>query len=461
LVVEASIDASHVELFEFTDAFEMSVFQISFEGNSVQFVPGMGAVVVWVPATAPRVANGPETPIDLPVNGVPTMTRRTAVCGLVGRALTVAPDEAGGPASPNVAASATSAIRTLVRMRMTKVSASGPVALDAVSSVVVRILVIGGTRFTGRALVANALDRGRDVTLFNRGQSDPAAFPEAEHVRGDRDGGIAVLEGREFDAVVDMCGYFPRVVRQSVTTLAPTSGHSTFVSSISVYREPLPAGYDETSPLRTADPTFEEITEESYGGLKALCEREVLAGFPDRSFVVRSGLMVGPGDRSDRFTYWVRRIALGGEVLAPGDPARPVQFIDARDLGSWMLAVAERGGTGTFNATGPDRILTMGEVLETCRAVSGSDATFNWVDQAFIRSAGVDPVELPLSESETGTTFGANVQPAVAAGLQFRPLAETVRDTLEWDRGRPQKWPMLAGIAPDREAAVLARWPER
>jgi 2'-hydroxyisoflavone reductase len=325
----------------------------------------------------------------------------------------------------------------------------------------VRILVIGGTRFAGRALVASALERGHDVTLFNRGQSDPLAFPGAEHVLADRDGGIGALKGRRFDAAVDMCGYFPRVVRQAVTTLAPTCGHYTFVSSISVYREPLPDGYDETSPLRTADPAVEEITEETYGGLKALCEREVLAGFPERSFIVRSGLMVGPGDRSDRFTYWVRRVAMRGEVLAPGDPERPVQFVDARDLGSWMLAMVERGGTGTFNATGPDRALAMGEVLETCRRVSGSDASLAWVDEGFMRSAGVDPVDLPLSGTEAGTTFGADVHPAVAAGLRFRPLEDTVRDTLEWDRGRSQEWPMLAGITPDREAAVLEAWRDR
>jgi 2'-hydroxyisoflavone reductase len=325
----------------------------------------------------------------------------------------------------------------------------------------VRILVIGGTRFTGRAVAATALQRGHELTLFNRGMSDPSAFPEAEHVRSDRDGGIDALRGRRFDAVVDMCGYFPRVVRQSVEALGPTCAHYTFVSSISVYQEPLPPGYDETAPLQAlADPPVNEITEETYGGLKALCEREVESHFPGRALIVRSGLMVGPGDRSDRFTYWVRRVAQGGEVLAPGDPGRPVQFVDHRDLGAWIVSMLERGGTGTFNATGPERPLSMGEVLEACRAVSGSDARFTWVDEAFIRSAGIDPVELPLSEAEAGTTFGADVGRAVGDGLSFRPLAETVGDTLQWDRARPQRWPMGGGITPEREAEVLARWRE-
>ena len=325
-----------------------------------------------------------------------------------------------------------------------------------------RILVIGGTRFTGRYLVATAVERGHALTLFNRGLSDPSAFPEVERIQGDRDGGVGALKGRTFDAAVDMCGYFPRVVRQSVQALAPTCRFYVFVSSISVYREPLPPSYDEAAPVRTLeDPTVEEITEESYGGLKALCEREVERAFPDASVVVRSGFMVGPRDRSDRFTYWVRRVASGGEVLAPDDPARPVQFIDARDLGAWMISVLERGTTGTFNATGPDRNLTMGEVLDTCRRVAGSDARLTWVDEEFIRASGIDPVDLPLSRSEAGTGFGANVDRAVAAGLSFRSLSETIEDTLEWDRGRPQGWPMLAGITPERERPVLAAWRDR
>jgi 2'-hydroxyisoflavone reductase len=326
----------------------------------------------------------------------------------------------------------------------------------------VRILVIGGTRFTGRYLVATAVERGHALTLFNRGVSDPEAFPEVERIRGDRDGGIGALRGRTFDAVVDMCGYFPRVVRDSVRTLSPTSGFYAFVSSISVYREPLPPSYDETAPVQTLeDPGIEEITEESYGGLKALCEREVERGFRDRSVIVRAGLMVGPRDQSDRFTYWVRRVAEGGEVLAPDDPGRAVQFIDARDLGAWMVSLLERGTTGTLNATGPDRLLTMGEVLDTCRRVAGSDARLTWVDEEFIHASGIDPVDLPLSRSEAGTSFGANVGRAVAAGLSFRPLSETIEDTLTWDRSRPQGWPMLAGITPDREGPVLAGWHDR
>jgi len=195
-----------------------------------------------------------------------------------------------------------------------------------------RILVIGGTRFAGHHFSRFALEAGHELTLFNRGESDPGAFPDAEHVQGDRDGGLEPLRGRAFDSVVAFCGYIPWVVPQSVELLAPTCEHYLFVSSISVYDESkIQANFDETAPTRDLeDPTVEEITGDTYGGLKVLCEREVQRRFTDRSLVVRPGLIVGPLDRSDRFMYWVRRISRGGEVLSPGRPDRPVQVIDAR-----------------------------------------------------------------------------------------------------------------------------------
>jgi nucleoside-diphosphate-sugar epimerase len=281
-------------------------------------------------------------------------------------------------------------------------------------------------------------------------------------VIGDRDGGLDPLRGREFDAVVDMCGYFPRVVRQSVELLKPTAERYLFVSSISVYAKGARPGFDERAPvLSLDDPRVEEIRGDTYGGLKVLCEREVERGFPGRSIIVRPGLIVGPFDRSDRFTYWVRRIARGGDVLAPGPPHIEVQLIDARDLASWMVRLVDGGPIGVFNATGPDRPLTMEELLETCRDVTGSEARFVWVDDAFLIGQRVDPMwELPfwIPESEPDVTAPCDVSRAVGAGLRFRPLPETISDTLAWDRGRSQDQPMQAGLREDREHSLLEKW---
>src|SRR5262245_34894569 len=234
-----------------------------------------------------------------------------------------------------------------------------------------RLLVIGGTRFVGRGVVRFALDAGHEVTLFNRGQTDPDAYPEAEHLVGDRDGGLDVLRGRSWDAVIDTCGYVPRVVRASAELLAGAVGHYTFVSSLSVYADDRTPGQDESATLlRLEDPTVEEVTGESYGGLKVLCEEAVDDVFPGRALIARAGLIVGPEDYSDRMPYWVRRVADGGEVLAPGPPDYAVQVIDARDLGAWMVSCAESGTAGTFNATGPVVPHTLEVLFEACRAAS-------------------------------------------------------------------------------------------
>jgi 2'-hydroxyisoflavone reductase len=343
-----------------------------------------------------------------------------------------------------------------------------------------KLLVLGGTRFLGRHLVEAALGRGDEVTLFNRGRLEPGLFPGVEKLRGDRDGGLGALKGRRWDAVVDTSGYLPRVVRDSATLLADAAGHYTFVSSISVYRDTRVPGVDEGYPL--AEITEERLREaealpqselmgapffwESYGALKALCERAAEAAMPGRVLNVRAGLIVGPHDYSDRFTYWPRRVAEGGDVLAPGDPARPVQFVDARDLAGWILLSAERGLTGTLNATGPDYPLTFGRFLEECRAATGGDARLVWVDEKFMSEAGLGQwMEVPLwtdSADERNRYFQAvGVGRAVAAGLTFRPLAETVRDTLAWDLTRPAGAERRAGLAPGREREVLAAWSAR
>jgi 2'-hydroxyisoflavone reductase len=321
-----------------------------------------------------------------------------------------------------------------------------------------KLLVLGGTVFLGRHVVAAALARGHELTLFNRGQHNPELFPELEKLRGDRGGDLEALAGREWDAVVDLCGYVPRLVRNSAEKLAGAVGQYTFISSISVYADEGAAHIDEQSRVaRLADPAVEEITGETYGALKALCEEAAEAALPGRVLVIRPGLIVGPHDPTYRFTYWPARIARGGEVLAPGRPEDPAQFIDARDLAEWTLDLVERGQTGVYNATGPERPLPLGELLDACRAVTGGDAHFTWVDEVFLLAHDVAPfVEMPLwLPDEAAGLRAASIDRALAAGLSFRPLAETIRDTLEWDATLPADTPRRAGIAPERERELL------
>lgn len=328
-----------------------------------------------------------------------------------------------------------------------------------------KLLVLGGTRFLGRHFVTAALARGHDVTLFNRGRTAPGLFAGVETLVGDRDGGLGVLSGRTWDAVLDPSGYVPRVVRAAAAALAGRAGFYAFVSSISAYATPFVPGADESAPLAVlADPGVEEITGETYGGLKAACEREVARVFGERALRVRPGLIVGPHDPTDRFPYWPRRLARGGEVLAPGGPGQPVQVIDARDLAAWLLAMIERGAGGAFNATGPAEALTLGGLLEDMARVLGSAVRLTWVEEAFLLARGVQPwTELPLWVArEDAGLDEVSVQRALAAGLAFRPLAETVRDTLAWDLARPAD--ARAGspaLRPEREAELLAEWHAR
>jgi 2'-hydroxyisoflavone reductase len=327
------------------------------------------------------------------------------------------------------------------------------------------ILVIGGTRFLGSHFVEAALRAGHRLTLFNRGQSGPGLFPEAEHVRGDRDGGLTPLEGRRWDAVLDTCGYVPRVVRASAELLAPGADHYTFVSSLSVFPDGTPPGYDETAPVDSIDdPSIEEITNESYGPLKALCEAEVEQAFPGRALVVRPGLIVGPRDPTDRFTYWPWRVARGGEVLAPAPPGYRIQIIDGRDLAGWMLRMIEGGGSGVYNATGPTGILTLGELLDACARVSGSGAAITPVDAGFLEEHDVEPwsdVPVWMPGQAYEGFMAADCSKAIATGLTFRPIEDTIGDTLAWASARPGDHEMKAGLTPVREAALLRAWHER
>lgn len=325
-----------------------------------------------------------------------------------------------------------------------------------------KLLILGGTRFVGRALVEAAQAKGHEITLFNRGQSNPDLYPEVEQLIGDRDGGLDALKGRRWDAVIDTCGYVPRLVKDSAELLADAVDQYTFISSISVYSDFSEIGINEDSPLATmADETVETIDGETYGPLKVLCEKAIDAGMNGRSLHIRAGLIVGPHDQSDRFSYWPARVARGGEVLAPGKPESLVQFIDVRDLAAWTLLATEQKLTGPYNVTGPASPLSMKALLETCKTTNGGDATFTWVDEDFILANEIAPwTELPLwvpGEEDAG--FGAvDCRKGQAKGLVYRPLTDTVRDTLAWLNSRPADYEWKNGLPAEKETAVLSKW---
>lgn len=336
-----------------------------------------------------------------------------------------------------------------------------------------KILILGGTKFLGRHLVAAAVERQHEVTLFNRGQTNPHLFPEMETLVGDRDGFLEALKGRRWDAVIDTSGRVPRIVRASATLLADAVEHYTFLSSVSVYADRSVKGMDENAPVaQLSDENSEDVVAD-YGALKARCELEVAGAMGGRALNVRAGLLVGPYDDTGRFTYWPWRISRGGEVLAPGHPDRPVQFIHARDLSDWIIKMAEGRRTGTLNATGPEQPLTMAQLLEACRAVTGSDASFTWVGEEFLLEREVIAfTELPLWLRKVSEgMLAVDVEKALAAGLTLRPLAATIGETLAWHEGlsadadehasRLYNVEGKAGLSPEREASLLAEWHAR
>jgi 2'-hydroxyisoflavone reductase len=317
----------------------------------------------------------------------------------------------------------------------------------------VRLLVLGGPRFVGRALADAALARGHELTFFNRGLTNPDLYPEVGRLVGDRDGDLAALGGRTWDAVIDTCGYLPRVVRASAEALRDSSLYC-FVSSISAYADfSMPT--NEDSPVGVlGDLPDDEVTGESYGPLKALCEDSVRDVFDERALVVRPGLIVGPHDPTGRFTYWPHRVARGGEVLAPGPPDRPTQVIDVRDLAEWTVSLCERVTSGTYNAIHPG--VSFARLLETCREVSASDARVTWVTDDFLLGEAVGEwMELPLwtADPSLAAADRVDVCRAIAAGLEYRPLHDTVRATLDHAATTD-----AAGLTPEREAELLAAW---
>jgi len=316
------------------------------------------------------------------------------------------------------------------------------------------------------------LTGGHEVTLFNRGRQRPELFPQVEKLRGSREGDLVALRGRRWDAVIDTSGYLPRVVEASAKFLSEAVEQYTFISSISIYAKYFP-GMDESA--ETSSLTEEQTKEADsiaagdhtsaanygalYGPLKAACEKAAENAMPGRVLNIRSGLLVGPYDYSDRFTYWVHRVAEGGEVLAPGRPERPLQFVDVRDLADWIVRMIAAKHTGVFNANGPDYPLTMRDLLEESKRLSNSDAHFTWLtDEFLIESGGTPWTEIPLWVPEQwGSLKHVTFQRALDAGLTFRPLAETVSDTLAWDSTRSSHT-LRAGLTHEREQQFLDMW---
>ncbi len=327
-----------------------------------------------------------------------------------------------------------------------------------------RILFIGGTRFVGRAIAEAAIENGHDITLLHRGQTDNAVFDDVEHLRVDRDGDLSVLAGREFDATVDVCAYIPRQVKTLAEALDGRGGQHVFISTMSVFVDTDAPGLDEDSPLvRLDDPTTEEVTGETYGGLKVLCEEQAASSYGDALTIIRPTYVVGPHDHTGRFTWWVRRIARGGEVLAPGPSDSPMQVIDARDQGEWTVKLIEDHTTGTFNSTCPTPPFGYGDLLDaTVRAVGPSDTTLTWVEAAWLAEQKETYQSLPLwTEGNYEWSLAGDPTKALSSGLSPRPLTETISDT--WDWIKEEQPPLVDGwgVSEEREAELLAAWAAR
>lgn len=331
-----------------------------------------------------------------------------------------------------------------------------------------RLLILGGTKFLGPELVEAAKAKGYTITLFNRGKTNPHLFPDLEKLHGDRNGDLKSLEGKKWDAVVDTSGYVPRHVRDSATLLKDAVKQYVFISTISVYSDNSKPGMDETAPVgKLSDESVEKVDGETYGPLKALCEQAAEKAMPGRVANIRPGLIVGPNDPSDRFTYWPVRVDRGGEVLAPGTPADPVQFIDVRDLAEWTIRMIEGGHNGVYNATGPEKPMRIEDLLQSCKKASGSAATFTWADAAFLEEQKVAPwSDMPVWVPPKGDMAGfaqVSVKRALDKGLTFRPAEVTAKDTLAWWKTLPadRQSALKTGLKPERETAVLAALHEK
>lgn len=328
-----------------------------------------------------------------------------------------------------------------------------------------RVLILGGTGFIGPHFVAALRAGGHKLTLFNRGKRNPGLFPDIEALSGDRNNKLDALKNRDWDIVVDNSGYKPREVKLSADLLRDHVQRYIYISSISVYADLGKPGIDEDAPLATLkDPTVEEITGDTYGGLKALCEKAVEEVYGKRCTIIRPSYIVGPGDSTDRFTYWPVRVARGGEMLAPGEPTDPIQFIDVRDLADFVRLSVERGFDGRYNLCNTPRSVTMGALLDTSKRLSKSDAKFTWVSEQFMEQQKLlDSGEIPIWWPKSGKFAGGALvkcDRAVAKGLHFRSLDTTVADTLAWQAKRPaeEQKKLRAGLTAEREAELLKLW---
>lgn len=328
-----------------------------------------------------------------------------------------------------------------------------------------KVLILGGTGFIGPHFVEVLRAAGHQLTLFNRGKRHPGMFPDIESLSGDRDNKLEALKGRDWDVVVDNSGYVPRHVQLSADLLRDHVQRYVYISTISVYGDLSKPGIDEDAPLATLkDPAAEEITGETYGGLKALCEKAVEGVYGKRCTIIRPSYIVGPGDTTDRFTYWPVRVSRGGEMLAPGKPGDPIQFIDARDLADFVRLTVEQGFDGRYNLCNQPRSTSMGGLLDTSKRLSKSDTRFTWVSEKFIEDQKLlDSGEIPIWAPRNGSFAGGALvkcDRAVAKGLRFRSLDTTVADTLAWNAKRPaeQQQKLRAGLTAEREAELLKLW---
>jgi 2'-hydroxyisoflavone reductase len=336
-----------------------------------------------------------------------------------------------------------------------------------------RILILGGTRFIGLHMTALALERGHAITFFNRGKTKTDRFPEIERIKGDRNGEIDGLKDRDWDVVIDNSGYVPRHVKLSAELLAPRVKQYVFVSSISVYPN-FSVPRDESSPVgKLEDETVEKVDGDTYGPLKALCEQAAEHALPGRTTVIRPGLIVGPDDNTDRFTYWPARAARGGEFIAPGSPKDAFQIIDARDLAAFTLNAVENNFTGVYNLVSNVNGFRFGELTDACIASANKRVRPKdkpraiFLPAEFLEEQKVEPwSEMPVwlpAKGDEAAFAGTNNQAALAKGLKITPLKKTVDDTLAWHLARPaeEREKLRAGIAAEKEAAVLATWKEK
>jgi len=341
------------------------------------------------------------------------------------------------------------------------------------------ILVLGGTGLIGPPMVECALARGHRLTLFNRGKTNTHLFPDVERIKGDRNDDItelekAVTDGRRWDAVIDNTASLPRWVSESAGLLSGATDLYLYTSSISAYADSSVPGADETAAVGQISAedealvkTTKDITGENYGPLKARCEEEARNAFSGKAIVVRPGLIVGPGDYSDRFSYWPIRIFSGGEIIAPGNPDDPVQFIDCRDLGEWYIRLVEAKAVGTYNGVGPRSPMSIAGMLYGIRAAVDNEISFTWVDADFLETHEVQPwMEMTVWVPPVGEYAGfssSSIQRALDAGLRFRPLADTAKATVDYWNSLPEdrRAKPKAGLSAEKEKKVLAAWHAR